>query len=100
MKIATALFAAALFSSFVLAARAAAPELKPEDLPRVPPVEKSNYAKVFQLKQGFSLQLAAAEPLTLDPIDISFDENGRLFTVEMLDYSELREVNPHLGQIR
>lgn len=84
----------------VVATYAAAPELKQEDLPRVPPVEKSNYSKAFQLKPGFNLQLAAAEPLTLDPIDIAFDENGRLFTIEMLDYSELREVKPHLGQIR
>ncbi len=91
---------AALSSLFTLAVQAAAPELTREDLPRVPPVEKSNYAKAFQLKQGFELQLAAAEPLTLDPIDISFDENGRMFVVEMLDYSELREVQPHLGQIR
>lgn len=89
-----------LLSGLAFTAYSAAPELKPEDLPRVPPVEKSNYAKVFQLKPGFELQLAAAEPLTLDPIDIAFDESGRMFTVEMLDYSELREVKPHLGQIR
>ena len=100
MKLESALSAAAILTSLVLAASGAPPELTLQDLPRVPPVEKSNYAKVFQLKKGFDLQLAAAEPLTLDPIDINFDENGRMFVVEMLDYSELREVQPHLGQVR
>lgn len=100
MKREPILLLAAVGVAVSLAARAAAPELKPEDLPRVPPVEKSNYAGVFQLKPGFELQLAAAEPLTLDPIDIAFDENGRMFTIEMLDYSELRDAKPHLGQIR
>jgi len=83
-----------------LAAFAAAPELKPEDLPRVPPVETTNALKTFQIKKGFHLELAASEPLTVDPIEISFDENGRMFTVEMRDYSELRDVSPHLGQVR
>src|SRR6266487_3381365 len=100
MKLEAATSAASLLVVLTLAAHAAAPELRSEDLPRVPPVEKSNYAKVFQLKRGFDLQLAAAEPLTVDPIDISFDENGRLFVVEMIDYSEMRNVTPHLGQIR
>ena len=56
--------------------------------------------KTFQIKQGFHLQLAAAEPLVVDPIEICFDENGRMFVVEMRDYSEMRDVTPHLGRIR
>lgn len=79
---------------------AAPPELKPEDLPRVPPVELTNVMKTFQIKKGFQLQLAAAEPLVLDPIEICFDENGRMFVVEMRDYSEMRDVTPHLGRVR
>jgi putative membrane-bound dehydrogenase-like protein len=85
---------------FAFAAQAAPPELKPEDLPRVPPTEKTNALKTFELKKGFQLQLAAAEPIVIDPIEISFDENGRMFVVEMRDYSEMREVHPHLGRIR
>lgn len=76
------------------------PELKPEEMPRVPPVETTNALKTFQIKQGFQLQVAAAEPLVVDPIDICFDENGRLFVVEMRDYSEMRDVTPHLGRVR
>ena len=89
-----------LASIFALALHAAPPEVTREDLPRVPPVETSNVFKTFQLKPGFNLQVAAAEPLVLDPIEICFDENGRMFVVEMRDYSELRDVQPHLGRIR
>ncbi len=91
---------APILTSLTLTARAAAPDLKPEDLPRVPPVETSNVFKTFQVKPGFHLELAVAEPLVYDPIEICFDENGRLFVVEMRDYSEMRNVTPHLGRIR
>jgi len=76
------------------------PELKPEEMPRVPPVETTNALATFQVKNGFHLEIAAAEPLVLDPIDICFDENGRMFVVEMRDYSEMRDVTPHLGRVR
>jgi putative membrane-bound dehydrogenase-like protein len=79
---------------------AAEPELKPEDLPRVPPTEATNALKAFQIKKGFHLELAASEPLVTSPIAVSFDENGRMFVVEMRDYSEMRDVHPHLGRIR
>ncbi len=92
--------ATALAALFPLAAPAAPPELTLADLPRVPPVETSNAFQTFQLKPGFTLHLAAAEPLVMDPIEICFDENGRMFVVEMRDYSEMREVQPHLGRIR
>src|SRR5262249_1528959 len=41
---------------------------------------------------------AAAEPLVVDPVAMAFDEDGRLFVVEMRDYSERREEK--LGRIR
>src|SRR6185295_7782380 len=100
MKLNQFLPSALIIASLPLAVCAAPPELKPEDLPRVPPVEKTNVFKTFQIKKGFTMQLAAAEPLVLDPIEACFDENGRMFVVEMRDYSEMREVKPHLGQIR
>ncbi|MBL9134177.1 MAG: c-type cytochrome, partial [Verrucomicrobiaceae bacterium] len=34
-----------------------------------------------------------------DPIAICFDERGRMFVCEMIDYSEMRDVTPHLGRI-
>src|SRR6266581_1157416 len=77
-----------------------APSLDPKDLPRIPPIEATNALKTFQIKKGFHLELVAAEPLVMDPIAMSFDENGRMFVVEMRDYSEMRDVHPHLGRIR
>src|ERR1043165_6902573 len=79
---------------------AAAPPLEPKDLPRVPPAEPTNALKTFQIKKGFHLQLVAAEPLVMDPIAMAFDEDSRLFVVEMRDYSEMRDVHPHMGRIR
>src|SRR4029079_7195551 len=35
---------------------------------------------------GFAMQLIAAEPLTTDPVAAAYDENGRLYVVEMSDY--------------
>ncbi len=87
-------------TSVVGAAGPAGPPLDHKDLPRVPPVEATNALKTFHLKKGFHLELVAAEPLVEDPIAMCFDENGRLFVVEMRDYSEMREVHPHLGRIR
>lgn len=76
------------------------PELKPGDLPRVPPLETTNALASFQIKKGFRLEIVAAEPLVVDPIDLCFDENGRMFVIEMRDYSEMRNVTPHLGRVR
>jgi putative membrane-bound dehydrogenase-like protein len=68
------------------------------DLPRTPPVEPEHVQETFKIKPGFRLELAAEEPLVVDPIALSFDENGRMFVVEMRDYSERRD--EHLGRIR
>src|ERR1043166_3531753 len=79
---------------------AAEPSVEAKDLPRVPPVEPKDALKTFQVKPGFHLDLVAAEPLVVDPIAMSFDEDGRLFVVEMRDYPERRNERPHLGRIR
>jgi putative membrane-bound dehydrogenase-like protein len=80
--------------------RAAEPTVSSNDLPRFPPVEPKDALKTFQIKKGFHLEIAACEPNIASPVALSFDENGRLFVVEMIDYSERREESPHLGRIR
>ncbi len=78
---------------------ATAPEVDPEkDLPRHPHVEPARAIETIHVKKGFRVELAASEPLIMDPIDMCFDENGRLFVVEMRDYSERRD--ERLGRIR
>lgn len=78
---------------------AAEPEVDLKDLPRLPAVDARNALSTFQVKPGFRLELVAAEPLVADPIEICFDENGRMFVVEMIDYSEMRDQKPHWGRI-
>lgn len=70
-----------------------------KDLPRYPAVETADAVATWKVKQGFKLEIAAAEPQVRDPIAITFDENGRMFVCEMIDYSEMRDATPHLGRI-
>ncbi|MFO1439918.1 MAG: PVC-type heme-binding CxxCH protein [Verrucomicrobiaceae bacterium] len=70
-----------------------------KDLPRYPAVESKDAIGTWQVKKGFKLQLAAHEPQVRDPIAICFDERGRMFVCEMIDYSEMRDVTPHLGRV-
>lgn len=70
-----------------------------KDLPRYPAVEPRDAIQTWQVKKGFKLELAANEPQVRSPIAVCFDENGRMFVCEMIDYSEMRDVTPHLGRI-
>lgn len=70
-----------------------------KELPRFLPVEPAAAVATWKVKPGFKLQLAAHEPQVRDPIAITFDENGRMFVCEMIDYSERRDATPHLGRI-
>ncbi|MBI5394505.1 MAG: c-type cytochrome [Verrucomicrobia bacterium] len=77
------------------------PKLDPaKDLPHFPAVEPNDAPQTFQIKKGFKVELAAHEPQVRDPIAVSFDENGRMFVVEMVDYSEMRDEKPHWGRVR
>src|SRR5437764_8486543 len=42
----------------------------------------------IHVNPGFKVELFASEPLVFDPVEIAFDENGRMFVAEMLDYPE------------
>ncbi len=70
-----------------------------KELPRYAAVEPKDAVATWRVKTGFRLQLAASEPQVRDPIAICFDERGRMFVCEMIDYSEMRDVTPHLGRV-
>ena len=70
-----------------------------KDLPRYPAIEPKDAIATWQVKKGFHLELAANEPQVRSPIAISYDEHGRMFACEMIDYSEMRDVMPHLGRV-
>ena len=60
-------------------------------MPDIPPVEPDKVLDTFRIKQGFRLELVAHEPMVVDPIQMAFDEDGRLYVVEMRWYqSETR----------
>ncbi len=40
----------------------------------------------FKLPPGFKIELVAAEPLISDPVDMTIDEEGRMYVVEMHGY--------------
>ena len=70
-----------------------------KELPHYPAVEPSVAIATWKVKPGFKLQLAAHEPQVRDPIAICYDERGRMFVCEMIDYSERRDEIPHLGRV-
>ena len=77
---------------------AADPKPDPKELPRIPHTPVAKARGTFEVKPGFDLQLAAAEPVVADPIAMSFDAHGRLYVVEMIGYSERRDADA--GRIR
>ncbi|MCX7408088.1 MAG: c-type cytochrome [Planctomycetales bacterium] len=58
---------------------------------RIPAKTPEEELKTFKLQHGFTLELVAAEPDVVDPIDAAFDERGRMYVVEMSDYPFLPE---------
>ena len=42
----------------------------------------------FQVSEDFRIEVFAAEPDVVDPVEMVFDENGRVYVAEMLDYPD------------
>ena len=63
--------------------------------PRSP--EKS--LESFELREGFKIELFAAEPYIHDPVSMEFDEQGNAFVVEMPDYPFKPEPGKAKGRI-
>lgn len=50
------------------------------------PLSPEESLRHLELASGFEIELAAAEPEIVDPVSIAFDEDGRMYVVEMRDY--------------
>ena len=55
-------------------------------LPDSPPLSPADSMRKIHLSPGFSIDLVASEPLTMDPVAIDWSPDGRLWIVEMADY--------------
>jgi putative membrane-bound dehydrogenase-like protein len=92
-------FPRALFFIFLaVTLYAVEPAVNPDALPRTEPVPPDRAVATCDVRAGFRLELMAAEPLIEDPVAMVFDEAGRLYVVEMRDYSERRDEN--LGRVK
>lgn len=63
-------------------------------LKRIPATPPKESLKGFELERGFELELVAAEPDVMDPVDACFDENGRMYVAEMRGYPYLPDQVP------
>ncbi len=52
----------------------------------VPPVSAEDSLKLMHGRDGFQVELVAAEPLVMDPVAIAWGADGKLWIVEMADY--------------
>jgi putative membrane-bound dehydrogenase-like protein len=75
---------ALIVSSFVCFAIAADPAPKPAEVRGPLPPKESQ--KHFRLPPGLKIELVASEPQIESPVAMAFDEDGKLWVVEMRDY--------------
>ena len=84
-----------------LAGQAEEPEALKRALPRLPATAATDAVATFRLAQGFRVELVASEPHVCSPVDMAFDEDGRLWVVEMIDYPyDERDGVPPEGRIQ
>ncbi|MES2594319.1 MAG: c-type cytochrome [Verrucomicrobiota bacterium] len=55
-------------------------------LPPPAPLSPEEAMKTFKVEKGFRIELVASEPMIQAPIAMSFDDQGRLYVVEMRGY--------------
>ncbi|QDT14786.1 PVC-type heme-binding CxxCH protein [Alienimonas californiensis] len=95
------MFGLPLAASFALACAA-------DPSPAAADVEGPSAAEIaatLTVVPGLTVELAAAEPLVVDPVALRFDERGRAWVVEMGDYPTpppegFSEENPPRGRVR
>lgn len=74
------------------------PKSLKEEIPSLIPLEPAAAAKTFRAIDGFRLELIAHEPQIASPVAAAYDEDGRLYVVEMRDYPDPPKTP--LGRVR
>ena len=75
-----------IITSYPLADDKAPPSAKSSLGVRERPLSPAESSAKIELAAGFHLQLIASEPEVASPVDATFDDRGRLWVVEMIDY--------------
>ena len=63
------------------------------------PLSPEKALESFELREGFKIELFAAEPYIHDPVTMEFDEQGNAYVVEMPDYPFKPEAGKAKGRI-
>lgn len=66
-----------------------------DPLPRIAPRAPEESARQFEIHPAFRIELAAAEPLIMSPVAAEFDEDGRLYVVELPEYNQYGSSKSH-----
>ncbi|HEX3654261.1 MAG TPA: PVC-type heme-binding CxxCH protein [Pirellulales bacterium] len=98
LSISASVAALALLSPFCISADLPDEAQIKAELPRIAPHEPAAALSTFRVQPGYKIEQVAAEPLVVDPVCLAFDENSRLYAVEMRDYSE--QDKEKLGRVR
>jgi putative membrane-bound dehydrogenase-like protein len=71
------------------------------ELPYIPPKSPAESLKTFRLHSGFQIELAASEPHLASPVALDFDEDGRLYVAEFVEFNQRDSKQQHRrGRIR
>jgi putative heme-binding domain-containing protein len=79
-------FAAALFLPLALAGTGRAEDSYAGHVAATPPRSPAEEARLFHLPPGFEAQLVAAEPDIQKPLNLAFDDHGRLWVSDTVEY--------------
>lgn len=77
------------------------PQSLKDRLPRLAPQKPAEALKTFKVLDGFRIDLVACEPQLASPVAAAYDEDGRLYVVEMRDYpTPLKPDETPRGRVR
>ncbi len=68
-------------------------------LPRLPVMQPVQSQDAIVMREGFQAELIASEPLVQDPVAVDFDEQGRMFVVQLPPYNAYVLENIPVGSI-
>jgi putative heme-binding domain-containing protein len=104
-KVVLLLTAAVFLSLFTIATRQLPAQKQAEPVPHGqdympgPPLSPAEAIKKMTVPPGFSVELVAAEPEIVNPVAMTFDERGRIWITESLEYPR-RQAGPGRDRIK